>query len=88
MIRDDLDRFNRELLGAVLGEHCHHHIANDVKLGLIRRRNINKDIGCLQRDLGVISVLGASALRVDVTTSRLRGLTIMGGIEQTTLFAS
>lgn len=56
VLRDDLDRLDGEGLLAVLGEHGNHDIADDIQLGLVRRRDLDENVGGIERDLGVIAV--------------------------------
>jgi len=56
VLGNDLHRLDCELLLAVPGEHGYHDVADDIKLRLISRGNLDEDIGGVQRYFRVISV--------------------------------
>lgn len=54
--RNDLDGFNGERLFAICREHSNKDVADYLNLGLVKCGDLDKDISCFRRDLGVIAV--------------------------------
>jgi len=53
---DNLDGLDRELHFAVLGEHGDHNVADNIQLCLICRRDLDENVGGVERDFRVVAV--------------------------------
>lgn len=56
MLRDDVDRLDRERLGAVLREHGDDHVVHNLQFSLVGGGDINQNIRSVKSDLGVVRV--------------------------------
>ena len=56
MLRDDLNRFNGELLFRVLGKHSHKDVVDNLSFGFVKGCDLDKYVSGMDANLGIVPV--------------------------------